>query len=132
MDRAGCSRRCLVWLMSAALICAGCSKPSGPRRVNASGTVRLAGHPLPPGSISFQPEQGHSGPVANGEIVDGRYRLTTDDGPTPGPHRVVITLAPPKAVPSPNDPPRPKITRWEFTMTVPDEGFTKDFDVEDK
>lgn len=131
MDRAGCARRWLVWLTSAVLICSGCSKPSGPRRVNASGAVRLAGQPLPPGSISFQPDQGHTGPAANGAIADGRYRLTTEDGPTPGPHRIVITLAPPKGVASPNDPPRPKRARWEFSMIVPDAGFTKDFDVED-
>lgn len=131
MEWTGVSRRWLVWLTLSAMFFSSCSKPSGPRRVSVSGSVRLAGKPLPPASISFQPDQGHSGPAANGEIVNGQYRLTTEDGPTAGPHRVVISLAPPKGVPSPNDPPRPKRARWEFSMTIPDAGFTKDFDVED-
>lgn len=124
--------RFLVVLSLAILSWTGCSKPSGPRRVAVRGTVLLAGQPPPPASISFQPESGHSGPAANCGIDDGRYQFTTADGPTAGPYRVVILLSPAKALGAAAEAPRTKQTRWEFSVTVPESGFTKDFQLEDR
>jgi hypothetical protein len=125
-------RQCAVVLSLAILSWSGCSKPSGPRRVAVRGTVLLAGQPPPPASISFQPESGHSGPAANCGIDDGRYQFTTADGPTAGPYRVVILLSPAKALGAAAEALRTRQTRWEFSVNVPETGFTKDFQLEDR
>ncbi|MBI5759377.1 MAG: hypothetical protein HZA46_12735 [Planctomycetales bacterium] len=126
------SSRRLIIVSLAILFWSGCSQSSGPRRVPVRGTVKLAGQLFQPTSISFQPTEGHSGPAANTAIVNGVYQFTTEDGPTAGPHRVLISVAPAKGSGGENDPPRPKKTRWEFSVTVPEAGLTKDFQVEDK
>ena len=67
----------------------GCG-PSGPPRVEISGSVTLDGAPLESGSIAFIPEEGVIGPMAGGEINKGVYRIAPTDGPTIGPHKVEI------------------------------------------
>lgn len=57
-------------------------------RAAVSGTVTLDGKPLETGSILFTPEG--LGPTAGGEIENGRYDLSRELGPSPGPYRVQI------------------------------------------
>jgi hypothetical protein len=42
------------------------------------------------GSISFLPDAGHRGPAASTAIIAGEYRFDSENGPTPGPHRVIV------------------------------------------
>jgi hypothetical protein len=70
----------------------GCgSKRELPETVPIQGKVTYGGHPVPKGTITFQPD---SGQTATGEIQpDGTYRLGTfaeKDGAVPGHHKVMI------------------------------------------
>ncbi|HID21686.1 MAG TPA: hypothetical protein EYP14_04720 [Planctomycetaceae bacterium] len=123
-------------LLFASLIASGCQGDVAPRRVAVSGTVRQTGSPVEQGSISFLPEKGLQGPAANTAIRQGRYHFTASNGPSPGPHRVLIVLAPeqPPEGGSATGPFKAKgpppgtrrdspgdQTRWEFHIVVPDE-----------
>jgi len=57
--------------------------------------VEIDGKAVERGSISLLPAAGNSGPAANGVIVDGAYRFTTETGPRAGPHRVLIDVESP-------------------------------------
>lgn len=67
----------------------GCSK-WGPVRLPIRGTVSAANGKRFSGSISFVPTEGTSGPAATATLVDGEYRFDRQNGPTAGPHRVVV------------------------------------------
>lgn len=75
-----------AFLLMATLL--GCS--DGPQRFPVSGTVELDGKPLSEGRIVFVPVD--SGRTATGQIVDGKYSLSTDGqtGARPGSYRVAI------------------------------------------
>jgi hypothetical protein len=63
------------------------------KRYPGSGTVTYNGNPVEKGRIDFIPTQA-DGRTASGEIVDGKYSLTTfvsDDGALPGPYKVEVT-----------------------------------------
>src|SRR5205807_2180689 len=69
----------LVVLFSVVLM--GCGSGSGIQRMALSGTVKTAdGEPIN-GSISFTPDRGTAGPVANGTITDGKYQFDKSTGP---------------------------------------------------
>jgi hypothetical protein len=70
-----------------ALAAAGCG---GVERVPLNGDVTLDGQPLPDGSIVFLPAGGQGGPKAVGRIVQGKYSIPADEGPSPGALRVEI------------------------------------------
>jgi len=76
------------------VLIAGCSQRDDiGRRYPVTGTVTYKGKPLPTGHVNFVPE-GEASRGATGNIVDGKYRLTThapDDGAMPGKYRVTIT-----------------------------------------
>ena len=81
------------WLLAlfsfgAFLSLAGCTAESDRRPI--SGTVSVDGTPVVRGSISFFPDHGHSGPAASTSISAGKYRFTSVNGPSAGPHRVVV------------------------------------------
>lgn len=93
------TNRILGWARLSASACclavlgfAGCSKPEGPLRVPVAGLVSLDGNPLPTGSIRFIPTGKSKGPAAVGEIIDGEFELTEEDGPIIGSHRVEIDV----------------------------------------
>ncbi len=77
-----------LFSLGAFLSLAGCSAESDRRPI--SGTVSVDGTPVVRGSISFFPDRGHSGPAASTSISAGRYRFTAVNGPSAGPHRVVV------------------------------------------
>src|SRR5262249_5944540 len=51
----------------------------------------LATGEKPTGSITFVPTVLQSGPAATTAIVDGRYQFDRTNGPTEGPHHVIVT-----------------------------------------
>jgi len=73
----------------AMLLAAGCGR-SSPDRGSVSGEVTLDGKPLEQGGILFVPIEGTKGTVAGGQIVDGKYALSGEDGPAVGTNRVEI------------------------------------------
>jgi hypothetical protein len=83
---------CLGSLFCAALVC-GCQRAQGPERMAVGGTVTRAGVPLATGLISFRPARGGNGPAANTSIQEGRYQFDATNGPTAGPHEVLIQKA---------------------------------------
>jgi len=72
--------------MSAVLVISGCDDPNGRQRI--SGTVSLDGQLLPDGEVSLRPFD--TGPSAAGQIVDGKFVLTSEKGPPPG--RYVVSI----------------------------------------
>jgi hypothetical protein len=71
---------------------AGCGRPDGGvERLPVYGTVTRGSGEEISGSISFLPPKGQPAPAAVTSLVDGQYRFDRSDGPTAGPHRVVIT-----------------------------------------
>ena len=126
-----------TFVYAGVLCLSGCGAPEpGPERVPVFGTVERAGAPLSNASISFLPQEGHSGPAASTGIDGGQYRFTAANGPVAGPHRVVIRLSPPakglgktdqqRQTEAPSDADGP--TNWQFQIDVPAEGpFEKDF-----
>jgi len=81
--------RCFALLLTAIVM--GCGRPSGVERLPVFGTVTDAGGDKVSGSISFVPDQGRPGPSAIASIKDGEYRFDKSNGPTAGPHRVIVT-----------------------------------------
>jgi hypothetical protein len=42
------------------------------------------------GSITFLPAKGHSGPSATTKVEEGKYEFDRENGPSTGPHTVVV------------------------------------------
>lgn len=110
------------------LFVAGCSD-SPWTHVAIDGTVTVDGTPIPAGTISFLPAQGHKGPAATALIQQGKFHLEGEDGPTSGPHTVVvyIDVDDKHAVMSSHNlktpgAPSPSKTRWEQPLEIPAEG----------
>jgi hypothetical protein len=80
----------LAALMLAALV--GCGGGDALPREAISGTVSLDGQPLKEGVIQFMPAvtAAGGGTVAGGSILDGKFDVPRDQGPTPGPYSVTI------------------------------------------
>ena len=74
----------------------GCGGGSGFERLPVYGTVALVGGEKFSGSISFVPEKGTSGPAATVSLIDGVYQFDRRDGPSEGPHRVIVQRVIPK------------------------------------
>lgn len=86
-----CRRRRLTLLstLAVALVASGCGS-DGPPRAPAAGNVTLDGQPLEWGAILFIPLPGTEGPKAAATIEAGAFRLSRDDGPVVGSHRIEI------------------------------------------
>jgi hypothetical protein len=83
----------LAWLwmllgIGATLV--GCGKGDGAARLPVFGAVSLESGEKLSGSITFVPTEGHRGPAATTTLVDGNYRFDRSNGPTAGPHRVIV------------------------------------------
>lgn len=80
--------RCVGLLLVIAGLCplAGCG--SGENFQKISGTVTLDSEPLKKGVVTLFPNG--AGTTVGGEIVDGKFLLARDRGPTPGKYRVEI------------------------------------------
>jgi len=69
---------------------AGCGGRNSASRLPIRGTVSFSTGQKLRGAITFVPAEGHAGPAATTAIVDGRYQFDATNGPTPGPHRVIV------------------------------------------
>lgn len=69
---------------------AGCAGGSGPPRAAVQGEVTLDESPLKSGVIRFVPTGATKGPVALATIKEGRYDLSSWDGPALGDNAVEI------------------------------------------
>jgi hypothetical protein len=65
--------------------------------VAVSGTVTLGGEPLAQWRIQFEPASAEAKITAGGEITDGRFAISRDEGPTPGDYRIMLTSSVPRS-----------------------------------
>lgn len=82
------NRRCSLCVI-ALLFCNGCSE-TNENRAAIVGEVKLDGKLLEQGSILFTPAEGVKGGVAGVAIVNGRYQLSSGNGPSIGWNQVAI------------------------------------------
>ncbi len=80
---------CVVGGLALLSIASGCGGNRLPREA-VQGDVTLDGSPLPAGVIRFVPTGPTKGPAALGVIKDGRFALTSANGPVPGKQIVEI------------------------------------------
>ncbi len=89
----------VVWMLFAlGTTFAGCGKGSGVARVPIHGTISVSDGEKLNGFITFLPDEGRGGPAATTKLADGEYQFDRHDGPTIGPHRVIIKRIIPKSV----------------------------------
>lgn len=83
----------IVGIAVLGLITVGCSKGSGLKTGNVSGTVTFNGQPVANAQVVFQPKQGGQNAVGTTD-AKGRYTLMTgtDQGALIGEHRVTVTV----------------------------------------
>lgn len=76
----------------------GCGRESGVDRLPVHGTVKMASGERLNGSITFIPAQGQSGPSATTKLDEGKYEFDRTNGPTAGPHTVIVKRVVSRAV----------------------------------
>jgi hypothetical protein len=77
---------CLLTILVATLGCS--SEPF--ERASAKGQVTFSGQPIAKGTIVFVPQGDKPGASATADVVDGKYELPKQRGPSVGTHRVEI------------------------------------------
>lgn len=107
----------------------GCgSAPTGPQRYAISGTVTREGIPIDDGTITFTPAV--SGPAVLGQIINGEYSFSEEDGVPAGKYAVVIIAKPlrdPNYVGKKND--APILVDERFKKEVPPGGWKQEAEV---
>lgn len=68
----------------------GCGGGDSLERVAVSGSVTIAGEPVPNGVVRFRPVGETQGPMANTMITNGRYEIPQDQGPVAGNYEVRV------------------------------------------
>jgi hypothetical protein len=98
------SKALRLWHLAvlSSLLIAGCSKSNSLTRLPVFGKVTAADNSELNGSITFIPSEGIHGPAATTEVVHGEYHFSEQNGPTIGPHQVMVrrSVAQPR-VPAP-------------------------------
>jgi hypothetical protein len=79
----------LILLGLLPLLC-GCGSESSLDRLPVHGTVTMASGERLNGSITFLPAEGQSGPSATTKLNAGKYEFDSTNGPTAGPHTVIM------------------------------------------
>jgi hypothetical protein len=76
----------LAFVAVAGLVAAGCGGSDADTRPRqaVSGDVALDGQPLAAGEVMFDPKSRADGVGAQGHVVDGKFSISADQGPTPG------------------------------------------------
>ena len=69
-----------------------CHRSGGLSRVEVRGNVTYEGSPVKHGMIVFRPANKSKGPSGGTAIVDGKFLLSADKGPIPGPHEVELKI----------------------------------------
>ncbi len=120
-----------ILLACLALMGQGCTGDKGPARIRVMGVVERRAEPLVNGTITFLPANGHEGPAANGVIQNGKFDIPAAEGPTVGPHQVLINLLPGKMSPEfaagMSGAKTPQRSRWEFPVEVSNDKADYDF-----
>ena len=121
-----------LFAVAALLACvlSGCAK-GGPPRFHVSGTITVAGKPVPAGVIFFEPDfsKKNDGPSGFAHVKDGKYDTRTDGRPVvSGPLQVRIHAFDGKPG---NELPMGQMIAPEFTTTAdfPEEDSVKNFDI---
>jgi hypothetical protein len=70
----------------------GCGHDEGLGRVEVRGKVTYQGAPVARGLITFHPTDGSKGPSAGTVIINGRFNVSRDKGPTVGPQKVEVKI----------------------------------------
>jgi hypothetical protein len=83
--------RLFLWIAVLVFV-PGCHSSDGLPRVEVRGKVTYEGVPVKHGMVVFRPANKSKGPAAGATIVDGKFRMTADKGPTAGPHEVEVTI----------------------------------------
>ncbi|HWL09010.1 MAG TPA: hypothetical protein VNQ76_11415 [Planctomicrobium sp.] len=105
----------------------GCSSGDGFKRVAVQGSATFNGEPISNASFSMNPPvEAKDSPSVHGMIINGKYRLTRDRGPVPGPHRVDVTiLGPVDSSDESDEGTKPKLKElgtYSIEITVPEKG----------
>ena len=95
----------LIGLVAAFSCVLGCSKQD-PNRGQVTGLVEVDGQPAAEGAIAFTPIDGNS-VASGGEIVNGRYTVAANIGPSKVAIRVPKTVGERKLYDTPDSPVRP-------------------------
>ena len=75
------------------LVAASACSNNSLSRVAVRGKVTFDGVPVKRGMITFRPASGSKGPAAGSAIIDGKFVISAEKGPTVGPHEVEIKIA---------------------------------------
>ncbi|MBX6315072.1 MAG: hypothetical protein IRY99_19480 [Isosphaeraceae bacterium] len=111
-------RGLLIAILAAAVVGCGSAGDGLPRQ-HVSGTVTFEGKPLESGSIQFLPATPDQATAAGGVIIDGKYDIPSDQGPTPGTYKVMIFTTS-SGVPAPTDaPPGEVVVAPKSAMVIP-------------
>ena len=76
-------------ILTLGILAAGCGKDAS-ARLPVYGYVTCANGESFSGSITFVPDKGRPGPAATTGVRGGYYRFDGTNGPTAGPHKVMI------------------------------------------
>ena len=93
---------CLVGLVVSPLCVLGCSKQD-PNRGQVTGMVEVDGQPAAQGLITFLPVDGNSS-RSEGDIVNGRYTVNAQVGPSKVAVNILKTVGQRKAYDTPDSP----------------------------
>jgi hypothetical protein len=96
---------CLIGIAALTSSVLGCSKQD-PNRGQVTGLVEVDGQPAAEGAIAFTPIDGNSS-ATGGDIVNGRYTVTANIGPSKVAIRVPKTVGQQKLYDTPDSPVRP-------------------------
>lgn len=112
----GATHRWKSWLLIAALLFSKLACQSS-NQVDVHGEVTLDSVPVDPGNIIFYPEAGTESRNVSAAIVDGKYEIPAQRGPSPGKFKVEISWSKRtgKLVPSAD----PGIMREEIVEKIP-------------
>ena len=84
-------------LIALCALLSGCGREPAIVRLPVRGAVTLPSGEQLSGSITFLPASGHKGPAATTTLAAGSYQFNQTNGPSAGPHRVIIKRVIPKA-----------------------------------
>ena len=110
----------------------GCGGEQDLNRLPVHGTVTMASGERLNGSITFLPAQGQSGPSVTTKLDEGKYEFDRTNGPTAGPHTVIIKRLVSRAdslkAIAAKQPSRVSGAEWTLSADVADNGqYLQDF-----